>query len=484
MPTQATDCSTKSSGKDISPGAGSSNYARDLDCLGSHPRIALLTPYNGGNLGDAAIQDAVIANLHLQLPGSRFSGISLNCENFLERHGVNAFPLCATRSLFYAMSYGSITNNTPQKDNHAGSRGSWVAALNRVAGLLRLLRKLRRWLLIIPKELIHFVRGYRFLCRHDLLVMSGGGQMDEEWGGSWGHPLALCKWALLAHIARIPCAFVSVGAGKVKSPACRLFLSVALRLASYRSYRDENSKRIAATLLKAAVDDPVVPDLAFSLPVSHMSAGASIRSLSGGQTVIAISPIAYAKPNNWPHEDQAVYARYLQQLSKVMSQLVERGYYLVMVCSSLGDDDSVIPQIFEQFGHASRERMASRICVPKIANWKDLAAILQEVDLLIASRLHSVIFSFLARKPAVSISFDPKVDWLMQDTGQTDTLLQIHNFTAADVFNAIERLQLNRFETMDRINTYQQRILPRLKSQYDDLVRLAGVHHNHGNRIA
>src|ERR1700719_489534 len=58
------------------------------------PRIALLPPYNGGNFGDAAIQDAMIANLRLRLPDAQISGITLNSTSFLERHGAAGFPLC------------------------------------------------------------------------------------------------------------------------------------------------------------------------------------------------------------------------------------------------------------------------------------------------------------------------------------------------------------------------------------------------------
>jgi hypothetical protein len=46
-------------------------------------RVALLTPYDGGNLGDAAIQDAMIENIRRRLPGVRLSGISLSSESFL-----------------------------------------------------------------------------------------------------------------------------------------------------------------------------------------------------------------------------------------------------------------------------------------------------------------------------------------------------------------------------------------------------------------
>ncbi len=41
-------------------------------------RIALLTPYDGGNLGDSAIQQAVIANLRRYDPNVQLCGITLD----------------------------------------------------------------------------------------------------------------------------------------------------------------------------------------------------------------------------------------------------------------------------------------------------------------------------------------------------------------------------------------------------------------------
>ena len=159
------------------------------------------------------------------------------------------------------------------------------------------------------KEIRHWLKGYQFLRTQDLLIVSGGGQLDEEWGGPWGHPYALFKWAVLARIARVPFAVASVGACKITSTFSRLFLSAALSLAQYRSYRDMNSKKAAARLLRRAVLDPVIPDIAFSLPSAEVPPPAGIRSISQGRRVVAISPIAYAKPRIWVCEDSALYER-------------------------------------------------------------------------------------------------------------------------------------------------------------------------------
>jgi hypothetical protein len=110
-----------------------------------HPRIALLTPYNGGNLGDAAIQDSLIANIRLRLPAAQFSGICLNCDNFLERHGTDAFPMCALDMPFYHMLYGTIGNQPMdgvnlQAASHKGLKSGLKRSVKSVQPLWRLLK--------------------------------------------------------------------------------------------------------------------------------------------------------------------------------------------------------------------------------------------------------------------------------------------------------------------------------------------------------
>jgi polysaccharide pyruvyl transferase WcaK-like protein len=441
------------------------------------PRIALLTPYSGNNLGDAAIQDAMIANLRLRLTGAQFSGISLNCENFLEHHGSGAFPLCVTTRPFYGMSGGSVANQPREAQAKAAkpSQKSFAARfVTRVPGLRRSLKAVHLWMADVRRELRHSIEGYRFLRTQDLLVVSGGGQLDEEWGGPWGHPLALFKWGVLAGIARVPFAMASVGACKVTSGTSRFLLRTALRFARYRSYRDQNSKEIAARILPSSLRDSVVPDLAFSMPPAELPPPAGIRLLAQGRRVIAISPIGYARPQSWPHEDCALYDRYLQQLAQVISCLLERGDFVVIVLSAFSDE-RVIPELIERLDEKSKKRLLEQMHVPSIATWKDLAASLLDVDFLIASRLHSTILGFATNTPTIAISFDPKVDWVMQDLGQTDYLLQIGDFTAEDVIRTLDRITLRRDVVLEQIASYQRGILSVSALQYDRLAELARV---------
>jgi polysaccharide pyruvyl transferase WcaK-like protein len=447
----------------------------------SSGRIALLTPYDGGNLGDAAIQDAMIVNFRLRLPDAQFSGISLNCANFVRQHGVSgAFPLCRTDRPFYQMSQRTDTERSSETDCHTAEagqsgRGMWASRVRRALQtfpvLWQWLKKGYGWVTTIPLEIRHAIEGYRFLQTQDILIVSGGGQLDEEWGGPWGHPFALFKWSVLARIAEVPCAIVSVGACKLTSTISRGFLSGALRMARYRSYRDRNSREFAARLLPRACGDIVVPDLAFSLPPSELPLPADIRAKAQGRPIVAISVIAYAKPGAWPSPDQALYDRYLERMAQVASELLKRGYFLVFVWSS-EEDKRTIPEMLGRLDNQTRNRLAQQVHVPEVVTWKDLVASLEDVDSLIASRLHSAILGFLTETPTVAISFDPKVDWLMEDLGLTDYLLQIGDFTSKDVIEALDRIELRRTVVLERMASYQNRIRSTCALQYDALAEL------------
>src|ERR1700733_14907044 len=161
------------------------------------PRVALLTPYSGGNLGDAAIQDSMISNLRQRMPGVQFLGNTLNCENFLKHHGIGAFPLLATmmpiggRTRASAAETANGLRHSAIKPENPKSRVQSRrirGVLRRVPGLLPAAKRVRPLLARCRQEMRHSLAGYRVLRSQDLLLFSGGGQVDEEYGGEWRRP--------------------------------------------------------------------------------------------------------------------------------------------------------------------------------------------------------------------------------------------------------------------------------------------------------
>ena len=264
----------------------------------------------------------------------------------------------------------------------------------------------------------------------------------------------------------------ALGRPRSKAESPGLFLSMALSMSQGRSYRDQHSKEIAVGLLRRAARDSVVPDIAFGAPAVGSMPPSAIRSAAKGRTIIAVSPISYAKPGSWPQDDPAFYRHYLDQMSQLIVQLLDRDYFVVMIFSALSDA-SVIKEISSLLDEHLPAASRSQIYIPQISTWRDLLRLLQDADIVIASRLHSAILSFVANKPTIAISFDQKVDRIMESVGQTDYLLQIRDFSVQDVIGALCRIEKNKNAVTEEIASYVQQARRVLKMHFDSIARQA-----------
>jgi polysaccharide pyruvyl transferase WcaK-like protein len=115
------------------------------------------------------------------------------------------------------------------------------------------------------------VRAYRNLKRLklDLLIISGGGQLDDDFGGAWYEPYIIFFWGGLAKLLNVKFAIVSVGVGNINENLSRFFIRIGLSPACYRSYRDETSKKYLENVLGFRNSDPIYPDLAHSLQLEQ-----------------------------------------------------------------------------------------------------------------------------------------------------------------------------------------------------------------------
>ncbi len=208
-------------------------------------KVALLTPYDGGNLGDAAIQEALIGNFRKYDAQVQLYGITLHPESTAARHHIPCYPLAAiSRPYYHAKKEPAVF---PDNSNATSQSGKGVEAPTFYERIKRAVRGILfriglKPLVRFAQECVHILRSYRLLRSVDMLVVAGGGQLDEEWGGSWGHPYALMKWAVLARAAGTSVIFLSVGGCRTDLWLTKLFLRIALSLACYRSYRDEGSR--------------------------------------------------------------------------------------------------------------------------------------------------------------------------------------------------------------------------------------------------
>lgn len=379
-------------------------------------RVALLGPYHSPNLGDTAIQMSMIENLRLQRPGVEIVGVSLDANDTARSLGIPAFPLSGMGA--YALP----------------------ARLARATLVLRPLGALSR------------IR--RFLDSVDVLIVSGGGQLDDFHDGAWGHPYHLLVWIALARLSGARVAIVAVGLDRLRSRVSCAFVLAALRLAHYRSFRDAGTLQALRRLGwhgKAAV----CPDLALGLRDSAAPA-------PGGGMLAVLSPIS---ERAWTAPGDARQLAYLERLAAAGAWLHQAGARLRIVCSQHVMDRDAAAQLaalLRARGVTEVETLESITVVQFLGH-------VREARLVVASRLHAAILSLVAGVPVVAVAALRKVRQLMHDAGLADYCVDLRSDPAEALIARIARALEREGELREQVQHYVRRSRCALAQTYDEL---------------
>jgi polysaccharide pyruvyl transferase WcaK-like protein len=433
-------------------------------------KIALLTPYGGKNLGDAAIQEAVIANIRKRYPSAHIYLITLWPENTTKLHGVSSFPITTLAIPYYASGLSIRNSRGNDADTPMAVRCDLLSraksAIKRSSLLYTVLKLVYTIAFKMPRafciEMLHIIRAYKFLKGATLLLISGGGQLDDYWGGPWGHPYALLKWGLLARAVGARYIFLSVGTCALESRLTTCFIRYALRLATYRSYRDQTSKKLLEHMVFTH-KDVVCPDLAFSYVnwrIRHQAGRSNVGR------VVGVSPIAYLSRYSWPKKDISAYEHYFGHLVRFISDLIRQGYSIVFF-STDSPDRKVINDVVTSLANDISLNINGRIYQPHIDTLDDLFDQLCNVDYIVSSRLHGVILSHLLCIPVLAISYDRKVDTHMTDMGLSEYCLDIHNLETVSLIKSFESLTMNSDRIKLSLKEKAADYACALKRQYD-----------------
>jgi len=426
-------------------------------------RFVLISPCGHGNLGDAAIQDVVISELRRRFADAQIVAATLNPRDTERRHGVAAVPLIALSRTGYNIILDGAPQRSPQDDTMAVRESP---APERTSLLTRAAAAIARALLpagvpwLVRQELAHCAAAYRILRDAECLIVSGGGQLDEFWGGPWGHPYTLFKWALIARLRRAKVVVLSVGFGTLETKLGRRFARGALALARYRSYRDAGSLALM-TAAGSHRADPVVPDLAYATPAPERSLRPTQRPL-----VVAINPIIYCDPRTWPRKDAAVYGGYLRRLADAVSWLVAEGHEVRIFTSDLPDERAV-EDLCALCRTPATERAIRVIATPTVQGYIEAAA---DADVLVASRLHGVLLGHVAGTPTIAISYERKVAALMKSMEQSEYCLEIEEFEQSDFERVFEHLTSHLREAEQRIARDVRAFRRRLADQFETVL--------------
>jgi polysaccharide pyruvyl transferase WcaK-like protein len=419
--------------------------------------VALLSPSGLGNLGDRAILDSLIHGLRRRLTDPRIIAFTLNPRATSLEHAIEADTLLGY-SLQYFLNIDSGGPDQPSQQPLAQRARPTLMSRLRKLPFHGAARSLLAGPLRVRRELRHLRRSLTRIRGAAFVLVAGGGQLDDFYGGAAGQPYSLLRWGLLAKAAGAKYLMLSVGTGKL-SAASRFLVKRSLELASYRSFRDGVSRDLLAPLRKAH-DGPVVPDLAYARPVQ------TVTRPPGGVPTVGISPMGYQHPRNWPTENSQLYQNHITQFGTLAAELLRRGHEVVLFTT-----DSE-PQAIEDATRVIRRLCPGdnpRLRIPEIDSVDALLRAVGGCDLIVAARLHGVLLSHLAHRPVLAVAHERKVRTLMEELGHQRFCSSIDEFTAEEGLLRLAQMDAAREALSSEVRAFVERARDRVNAQYDQL---------------
>jgi len=431
-------------------------------------RIGVFGHVGNENLGDEAIISAVIQNIKLRCPKAQIYGFTCNPADTEKRHNITAFPI---RRL------GNPTRSSKESPTSKGSETlpmfreqikSRLKSLPVVWVSLKAIKKSWEILVGMVCELNFLVQCYRNLKGIDLLIIAGSQQLIDYVGGPWAHPYTLFKWVLLAKAVKAKVAFVSVGAGPIRSSLGKCFARNSLRLANYRSYRDETSRAYVETL---GVSGPnmVFPDLVYSLQVD-----APARTRSGGPflPIVGINPVPFLDEQHWLGANAQQYEIYINKLASFALWVIQRGYRILFFPTQLYLDPPVIADIKSVMQAKTNSDIEQSIVDEPIRSFDDLVSAIRMTDIVVATRFHGVVIPYVLNRPVLGIAYQKKTIDLMAQMGQSDYVVDITSFDVDSLKTRFISLESRSSAIKDEIKWKQSAFKQALQNQFDQVMHL------------
>jgi len=400
-------------------------------------------------MGDAAILESFIINIRKRLPKAVLVGFSMDPEDTKQRHNIECYSIRWWHP------------GKASQDVKLGDPSASRLSIRSIVKRFRLLYDFAKPIHDVMREVAHLMHLYKVIKALDLLVISGGGQLCELHGDL---PYNVFKVCLLARLSNTPVFIVAVGAGVIKRPINQFFVKWSVRVAKYVSFRSEESQLLVRNLGVARETD-ICPDPAYALDVeefigrdsptvitateSHMLLrkfgvdfvfegysklspltleDAQQRRVARPILKVGLNPMGFCDPRRWPRRDQAVYATYLDKLTGFAAWILSENYDLEVFTSDILTDIFAIQDLKESLVKLVPPSQASRLTFRPLLTLRELLSQINSFDCVVTSKFHGVIFSHLASKPVIALSYMHKIDDLMRTVGHGRYCLNIEHF--------------------------------------------------------
>ena len=316
-------------------------------------KIGIVGNYGNDNNGDEAILLSIIKQVTstFNISSEQLTVFSNNPEQTAKRYGVSSFPL------YY-------------KNGNAVKTFFKTYRLN--------------------KEIVK---------TFDLLIIGGGGILMDLYKRE--APL-YGSYAMMAKNSNTPYVIYGCGAGPLLSGLGKWFIRYMCKHAESVSVRDPES----AELLKeigVKEDVQIIGDPAFSLRKVAEEKSAVPKK-------IGITAVPYYNAGYWPEGNPTIYNDYVEGMAKNLDNLAaQHDVELTFFATKFPQDADVTKDIQQKMVHKENITIIDDNLLPDMI--LDLTA---QQDIIIGTRLHSLILATCTETPIMAISYHHKVNDFMK----------------------------------------------------------------------
>lgn len=386
-------------------------------------RIALFGLFGCGNFGNDGSLEAMVAFLRRAHPQANLTCICSNPALIRERYGLATIPI----SCRYAEG---------------------AASPHRIGRTRKVLQKVQDLLLTI-----------QHIRRFDVMVVPGTGILDDFGERPHSMPWNIFRWFLGARLLGVKTAFVSIGAGPIGHPISRWLMKSAARLAHYRSYRDTMSKDFLAAIGLPTRNDPVYPDIAFSLPAPQVA-----ERRSSGRLTVGIGVMSYYGWYGFADGGPGINSVYLEKLSKFAIYLLDQGHRIRLLTGETCDTDA-IDDLLRRVKAVRPQTPPEDLIAEPAGSLHDLMQEMQRTDIIVATRYHNIVCALKLAKPSISLGYSKKNDVLMAEAGLADYCQHVEHFQVDTLIKQFESLNAARRQHERAIAAHGRVIQSRLAAQ-------------------
>lgn len=273
-----------------------------------------------------------------------------------------------------------------------------------------------------PTTLIATVLKHRpVISELDLLIIGGGGILMDL----YLHSLVLFgMYGKIAQYTKTPYVIYGAGAGPIQTLKGRVILRSLVNHAEVVTVRDEASKGVLQAI-GVEREMHVIADPAFYL----IPPKGQLEQKSEQTFEVGVTAVPYYHANYWPSEDKGKYDNYVQGMAANLERLLEKNSRIrINFFSTKHPQDTAVSKDTVEL-MPSKERC---VIYDERLDQQEILEKLGEQDLVIGTRLHSLILALVVRKPIIAVSYHHKVRDFMQENDCQDSLVLMEDLHQHD----------------------------------------------------